>query len=74
MKETFKAKFLLLAAAVFLCLSAVSGFTPTPKPKNPFDSFVGTLCQPPFGFRPRSCGDYEVLSEVVTPAPDFVYG
>ena len=74
MTSVFKVNTLVPAAALLCCLSVVLGSTPTPKPKNPFDSFVGTSCRPPFGFRPRSCGDYEVLSEVVTPAPVYAYG
>ena len=62
------------AAALLCCLLGAVAFTPKPKTKNPYDSFVGQSCRPPFGFRPNSCGDYEVLSVVITPAPSFVYG
>ncbi len=64
-----------VSAAVLLCCLHLSvGSTPKPVSKNPYDSFVGTACRPPFGFRPNSCGAYETLTEAVTPAPAFVYG
>ncbi len=64
----------LTVAALLYCLHFSTGSTPKPASRNPYDSFVGTSCRPPFGFRPNSCGDYEVLSEDVTSAPAFVYG
>ena len=38
------------------------------------ESLVGTVCTPPFGFLPLTCGDYEVIESSSELAPIYKYG
>ena len=66
------------AAAVFALLccfgaTVVRGQYPYSVQKK-VDALVGAICEPPFGFLPLPCGDYEELRRVSVPAPVFLYG
>ena len=67
-------------ALVVLCWSTFAAAThnsyhkPSPAAPLPFETLVGTVCFPPFGFRARTCGDYEVLEESSEMAFINVYG
>ena len=65
-----------VAAIVLCCFSAV---TPVDSyhlysHQQNINNLVGVVCEPPFGFLPLTCGDYEVLESRSDPAPIYIYG
>lgn len=63
------------ASLIFLLAYAAvsSAFYPTQPPVHS-GGFENRLCTVPFGFRPRTCGMYVVVSEVYEPACEYLYG
>ena len=64
-----------VAAVVLCCFSVTSvhGYHLYSHQQN-LNNLVGIVCEPPFGFLPLTCGDYEVLESRSDPAPIYIYG